>query len=481
MAAHFRPYGWICRAVGLFFVQGLQSKSIRDVRVKWKTWYTLYSVVCLLCFAAGEAAVAVSNVRRLYFRVRSFTKSMILVIFAVMVVRVTVNVATAFAGSRGMAMFFRKAAEYEKKTAFFFVVAFFAHIVVSANVSMRTVDVAGDQFLRFALKAGVMLFNSLCFVYDVLHFVALKPCCEVLVSYIRHQREALKAILATGNAAIVKLTGADDNGDLELVRVNLCSIAELKKLLNDVWQHSIVASATVVLIITCVCTYCLFDEGISTEQLLLTMSYCFYSAVDFADVARLSQKMSNEVAYLHNSIHPEEMYLTGGNYFKLNMPLLVSTRLDYGPALGAALKLTCIAGNYLIFVFDLASFLVVRPMLRSDTVVRRAPARGSQVHRAKLNLCAVSHLKRSLNEIWNYAIAASGVAVLCTSCAGIYLNFVDEFWTLEHFLAFLYTVSTALDFLDITILSDAIVTELAGAVITYTVILVQTNESVKKG
>ncbi|XP_037524907.2 uncharacterized protein LOC119401946 [Rhipicephalus sanguineus] len=382
MAAHFKPYGWICRAVGLFFVQGLQSKSVRDVRVSWKTWYALYSVVCLLCFAAGEAAVAVSNVRRIYFKVRSFTKSMILVIFAVMVVKVTVNVATAFIGSRGMAAFFRKSAEYEKRTAFtrditasdpgyrifsdithaalsamtktkchyrrfFFVVTFFAHIVVSANLSARAVDVAGDQFLQFTLKAGVLLFNSLCFVYDVLHFVALRPCCEVLLSYIRHQHDTLKAMLVTGNAAIVKLTGADDNGDLEMVRVNLCSIAELKKLLNDVWQYSIVASATVVLIITCVCTYCLFDEGISTEQLLLTMSYCFYSAVDFADVARLSQKMSNElrelkeylvkvsmfhesparcaqVAYLHNSIHPEEMYLTGGSYFKLNMPLLVS-------------------------------------------------------------------------------------------------------------------------------------------------------------
>ncbi|KAL3227205.1 hypothetical protein MRX96_024175 [Rhipicephalus microplus] len=335
MAAHFKPYGWICRAVGLFFVQGLQSKSVHDVRVKWKSWYTLYSVLCLLCFAAGEGAVAVSNVRRVYFRVRSFTKSMILVIIAMMVVRVTVNVATAFAGARGMATFFRKAAEYEKRTAFsrehhrfrswisyllrfFFLVAFFGHIVVSANLSMRTVNIAGDQFLQFALKAGVMLFNSLCF---------------------RPRRAALR-----GPEALLR---ADDNGDLEQVRVNLCSIAELKKLLNDVWQYSIMASATVVLIITCVSTYCLFDDGISTEQLLLTMSYCFYSAVDFADAARLSQKMSNEllelkeylvtvsmfhesaarcaqVAYLPNAIHPEEMYLTGGNYFKLNMPLLVS-------------------------------------------------------------------------------------------------------------------------------------------------------------
>ncbi|KAL1479302.1 hypothetical protein MTO96_051958 [Rhipicephalus appendiculatus] len=124
--------------------------------------------------------------------------------------------------------------------------------------------------------------------------------------------------------------------------------------------------------------------------------------------------------------------------------------------------------------------------------------------------------------------------VLCITCIGIYLNFVEEFWTLEHVLAILYTISTGLDFLDIVILSDNMVREvrkvrqtlqnaaissakwdyviqvlylrdslkpgemalsgagffslklsmlvsLAGAVITYTVILVQTSETVKKG
>ncbi|KAH6923877.1 hypothetical protein HPB50_008404 [Hyalomma asiaticum] len=316
MAAHFKPYGWISRAAGLFFVQGLQSKSVHDVRVRWKTWYTLYSIACLVCFTAVELAIAVANVLRVFLQVRSFTKSLFFVIFAVMAVRVTVNVATAFFGARGMVEFFRKSAEYEKRTAFrrehhrfrswisyllrfFFVTAFFAHIVVNANITMRMVDVAGSHFLEFVLKAGILVFNALFFVYDVLHFVSLRPCCEVIVSYIRHQRDTLRVMLSTaGNAAIAKLSGADENSDLQVVRINLCSIAELKKVLNDVWQYSIMASATVVLIITCICTYCLFDDGVPTEQLLLTMTYCFYSAVDFTDVARLSQTMSNEVGDL---------------------------------------------------------------------------------------------------------------------------------------------------------------------------------------
>ncbi|KAL1481814.1 hypothetical protein MTO96_034207 [Rhipicephalus appendiculatus] len=313
MAAHFKPYGWIFRAVGLFFLQGLQSRNVHDVRATWKTWYTLYSLICLLGLSAVELAITVANVMRLFYRIRSFTKSMLVVIFAVIAVRVTVNVATAIFGSRAMAAFFRKSAKYEKRTAFrpeyhcsrsrmwyffrfFIVVMFFAHVVLNVNRTVRMVDVAGDEFLEFVLKAGVMLFNSLFFIYDVLHSLALRPCCEVLVSYIRHQHDTLRTTLATGKAAsVAKLTGGDVQ-DLEVVRMNLCAIADLKKALNGIWQYSIMASATSVLIVTCICTYCLFDEGVSTEQLLLTMTYCFYGAIDFADVARLSQKMSNELA-----------------------------------------------------------------------------------------------------------------------------------------------------------------------------------------
>ncbi|KAH7933559.1 hypothetical protein HPB49_013917 [Dermacentor silvarum] len=310
MAAHFKPYGWICRAAGLFFLQGLQSRHVQDVRVTWRTWYTLYSLACLLCFTAVELAIAVANEIRIFFRVRSFTKSLILVIFAVMAVKVAINVATAIFGTRGMVEFFKKSAEYEMRTGFkrehhryksrisyvlrfFFVVAFFAHIVVNANMTMRMVDVAGSQFLEFALKAGILVFNSLFFVYDVLHFVVLRPCCEVIVSYIRHQHDTLKTTLETGHGfAIAKHTGSDDC--LEAVRINLCSIGNLRRMINATWQFSIMVSATVILTITCIFMYCIFDEGVPMDQLMLTMTYCLYSAADFVDVAQLSQMMSNE-------------------------------------------------------------------------------------------------------------------------------------------------------------------------------------------
>ncbi|KAH6923950.1 hypothetical protein HPB50_010014 [Hyalomma asiaticum] len=228
-------------------------------------------------------------------------------------------------------------------------------------------------------------------------------------------------------------------------------------------------------------------------------------------------------------------------------------RLGYGPALRAVVMLASIAGNFLFYVYDTVSFLVLRPccevirlyiehqheVLRCIVKITRTQNAGQEkrarlVERVRLNLCTVSHLKGTLNQIWGCSIAVSGAVLLCTSCIGIYLNFVEEFWTPDHLLNILYTVSTSLDFLDITNLSDSMVREvrkirntlqkvrtssedrdyvdqvrylrdclkagemalsgagffslklpmlvsLAGTVITYTVILVQTSESVKKG
>ncbi|KAH7934356.1 hypothetical protein HPB49_025087 [Dermacentor silvarum] len=118
MAAHFKPYGWICRAVGLFFLQGLQSRHVQDVRVEWRTWYTLYSLACLLCFITLKLGPGVVLGARTLFRVSSFTKPLVFVILGVMALRVTIHVTTAIFGTRAMVEFFRKSAEYEKRTGF---------------------------------------------------------------------------------------------------------------------------------------------------------------------------------------------------------------------------------------------------------------------------------------------------------------------------------------------------------------------------
>ncbi|KAL3209986.1 hypothetical protein MRX96_037531 [Rhipicephalus microplus] len=83
--------------------------------------------------------------------------------------------------------------------------------------------------------------------------------------------------------------------------------------------------------------------------------------------------------------------------------------------------------------------------------------------------------------------------ILCSICSTIYLNLIEEFWTLENLIAIWYAdfdeprfsghhlVKSRNDrragFFKLTL---PMLVSLAGAVITYTVILVQTSESVKK-
>ncbi|XP_075530660.1 uncharacterized protein LOC142563872 [Dermacentor variabilis] len=362
MAARIKPYAWLCRAAGVFFIKNLQCVSARDVTVSWKSWYTLYSVGCLLTFTLAELCFVANNTLRLFTTVRSFTKSLVLVIPTVVAFKVAVNIASAVFGSWTMLEFFKKSAEHEMRTAFdwkkyqwrcrlsyalrFFVsIFFFAHLVANANITTRLLNVEGDSFLEFVLKAAMLLFNFLFFTYDMLHFIILRPCCEVLIGYVHQEQDTLKRILAVGEKPTFKITTLIP--ELDRVRLNLSSIVHLRRVLNSAWQFSIMASVVVLLIVSCICVYSVFDEGVPTDQLLLTMSYCGYATIDFVDVARLSQQMANEtlklkeslmktavfhdspadfrqVAYLRSSIRPSEMFLTGGNFFTLNMPLLVS-------------------------------------------------------------------------------------------------------------------------------------------------------------
>ncbi|KAH6923562.1 hypothetical protein HPB50_002201 [Hyalomma asiaticum] len=157
-----------------------------------------------------------------------------------------------------------------------------------------------DSLFDFVLKGAMLLFNLLLFTYDMLHFIMLRPCCEVLIDYVRQQQDYLKSILAIGEKQIVGITAFAT--DLDRVRLNLSSIANLRRVLNSAWQFSIMASAVGLLVVACICIYSFFDDGVPTDQLLLTMSYCGYATIDFVDVARLSQTMANEVLKLKDSL-----------------------------------------------------------------------------------------------------------------------------------------------------------------------------------
>ncbi|XP_075529725.1 uncharacterized protein LOC142563092 isoform X1 [Dermacentor variabilis] len=256
---------------------------------------------------------------------------------------------------------------------FFMVGGFFGNVVVTSHMIISTAGFGSNYYLDL-LRVTTITGNFFFFFYDMLHSFTLRPCCEVLIAYVRHQHATIRAVLPTENRPITGPMGISGVAELQRVKSNLRCIAKLRELLNDIWQYSLAISSAAVLIIGCICVYCTFDSGMPLNQILLTLSYFVYSALDFIDVARLSDAMASEVsvcqlkwphtaiiflcciypillslkvralrdtlatasmhrssatelrevAHLYISICPEDMSLSGGSFFSLDLPLLVS-------------------------------------------------------------------------------------------------------------------------------------------------------------
>ncbi|XP_037581680.2 uncharacterized protein LOC119464855 [Dermacentor silvarum] len=220
------------------------------------------------------------------------------------------------------------------------------NVVVSAHMTMSTAAFGSNYYVDL-LRVTTILGNFFFFFYDMLHSFTLRPCCEVLIAYVRHQHATIRAVLPMEDGAITRSLGMSGVAELQRVKSNLRSIGKLRELLNDIWQYSLAVSSASLLIVGCICVYCTFDSGMPLNQILLTLSYFVYSALDFVDVAHLSDAMASEVralkdtlamasmhrssadelrqvANLYISICPEDMSLSGGNFFTLDLPLLVS-------------------------------------------------------------------------------------------------------------------------------------------------------------
>ncbi|KAL1433575.1 hypothetical protein MTO96_012409 [Rhipicephalus appendiculatus] len=124
----------------------------------------------------------------------------------------------------------------------------------------------------------------------MVHFIVLRPCAEVIRLYIRHQHELLHPLLD----ARCRVPIAKRSKELEVIRINLCAIAALKQQLNAIWRWSIMASGAIVLTVSCICIYSVFTEEFSAVQHLLTILYSISSALDFVDIANVSQQLVNE-------------------------------------------------------------------------------------------------------------------------------------------------------------------------------------------
>ncbi|CAN8022439.1 unnamed protein product, partial [Ixodes persulcatus] len=164
-------------------------------------------------------------------------------------------------------------------------------------------------------------FLAICYViYDVLPYIVLRSCSAVLLDYHQAQLKQfescckVKAARAEGHLA----------RQLEAFRHNLGMVRDLKDSLNAIWQAPLAAMSVTVLFGVCVVCYEMFHDGFHGQEFLLAASYFAYAALAFVDMACVSQALTDELRYLHETIDPDGMCLSGGGFFKLNKSLLVS-------------------------------------------------------------------------------------------------------------------------------------------------------------
>ncbi|KAH7940340.1 hypothetical protein HPB52_023054 [Rhipicephalus sanguineus] len=159
-------------------------------------------------------------------------------------------------------------------------------------------------------------------VYDTTYSVALKSSAQALCHYLNHELQALT--LLTGDKVIGFKHHADMARRVEEVRLNLFTVMQLKRDINDIWVWSLVVSSVFALVVPCICVYEACYAAYAPEQRYATVVYTAYVAYEFFTLAHASQSLINGIERLHDSIDPDDMAFEGANFFTLNMSLLVS-------------------------------------------------------------------------------------------------------------------------------------------------------------
>ncbi|KAG0429453.1 hypothetical protein HPB47_023616 [Ixodes persulcatus] len=150
--------------------------------------------------------------------------------------------------------------------------------------------------------------------------MVLRSCSAVLVDYLQAQVESFESCC---NSRYVRCD-RQLLRQLEVIRYNLGVIRDLKNSFNAIWHVPLAAMSAGLILLVCVVWYAIFYEGLFAPQVPLSASYCLYSSFAFIDMACVSQALTDQLRYLHETIDPDGMCLSGGGFFRLNKSLLVS-------------------------------------------------------------------------------------------------------------------------------------------------------------
>ncbi|CAN8022436.1 unnamed protein product [Ixodes persulcatus] len=357
MLQRFAGYGRLCRIGGCFFIQNFRKESLPGARATWKSPYTIYSILCVCFVFWFEAAFLAQRMRVISVSSR-FTHSLLFILHISVTFKIFINIWAMAAGSEKLLEFFRKAVIFEKSTGFsclkghyrwplprrcLVLAALVANYVIGVRLFIGDVVNALPRpwFLATTICGYVAGFGFV--LYDSLPFVVLRCSTETLVEYTHSQMLVFKGCDRTKGAC----TDMEASRRIETIRLNLCNIKELNNLLNDTWKCPLTAMCGNVILMSCIVLYSLFENGIYLRAVWVVLLYTFYSALCFLEMTLISQALSDEVQrlkdatravittdatadylhqlrFLHDTIEPLGMCLSGGGFFCLKKPLLMS-------------------------------------------------------------------------------------------------------------------------------------------------------------
>ncbi|XP_075529869.1 uncharacterized protein LOC142563204 [Dermacentor variabilis] len=363
MLRSFALQARICRLCGCLFVRDMFAKPPKSPKVVWLHWYTLYAAACLAFFLWFETDVVTRHAIELSDTQRFFTKSLLVLLHVVVIIKACCNFLTMAVGARRMIEFLQKADAFEKEVGIpsclccgqrnflwtdiggivTFTVYFVSYTAALIHQEQK-VDHDGQLSTREIVdRVCGFVAALLFFTYDTVNFVALRHSAEVLERYVLYLKHCIDGFVGC------KVIGCEKEAaqKIQAVRLRLCTVLELKSDINAIWQRSIVVSSVGLLLVTCISLYTIITEGLRKTELWIAIGYSAFTSYEFLELARVSQSLSNalqaikhscrktptmdsttayshQVQFLHSTINPDDISLNGSDFFKINLSLLVS-------------------------------------------------------------------------------------------------------------------------------------------------------------
>ncbi|KAH6924964.1 hypothetical protein HPB50_027035 [Hyalomma asiaticum] len=317
MMKHFWKYGVLSRLFGCLFIQHFRDRSLTRANVRIVSVYTLYSSAWIL-FSTSLSVVFIGRTFLLSDITRSFTKSLMFIVNSVVTVKIVLNFACMVLGSPRLLRFLRDAQAYERSASFVpleddrwrklrvrvrkIVIAVALAVVYGLGMTIYVDSAMKDSRVHRGIPVLVSSFFTL-FVflfYDSLAYVIISCCSAVLAEYLRVELVALRSC---GTPRLV-----------EGVRLRLSLIKKLKRSLNNIWHPALAVWAACLILVLCITLYSIFDGDIGQPEVSLALAYSVYASMSFADIAILSQSLSDLAQQLRDAALHVETTGAGESY-----------------------------------------------------------------------------------------------------------------------------------------------------------------------